>query len=1258
MGTAMCVSGGAVATSAVGADSVSDTAPSQWEMSTTNPFNGQYYPTYTGNGYFAARVPAQGQGFSSANVPTSFQIQGFYTSQSDTNQWRVGGPAWTGLNVADSSGSFNDAFKSSCAFGAYCQLEDGLLSGGLSSGNDHGGYQGSGFVQGFGSGSAKATLTLSGVSEAGIYDLVVRYAAGDPGDGSSNARTVLVSAGDAQHRLTLEPIEDGSWDTWKIATIAVSVPATAISDGKVQLSIAGVGNGSDPQQDSRVNIDAAALVKAGAAPEATPSGSTPEEHRLSDYKQTLNMKTGAITTHARWTSVSGNVADVAYTVLPSRANDQLGLVNVTVTPIVWKHADEPLVVTDSLDTQAASNASFDRSSDAQAHRIALTTTLDGTGQRATYVSKLQGSGTLQQSGLDGDGAIEQTLSANVETGKSYSFTKFVGLATNQDTSENTVAQTTAAATAVAEQAASQGLDAAITASDAAWAALWQGDIEITGDDQLQSQVRASRFYLLASVGERAWSPSPAGLSSDSYAGHVFWDTETWMWPSIVAQDPSIAKAILQYRADRLSSTDGAAFNALNNYEWDAATKSYVKKSYGDGSALRFPWEGGLNGKEQTSSYFFGGHEIHITADVALAFWQYYEATGDVAWLKSTGYKVIAGAANFWVARSYKGTDGKYHIDDVTPPDEWSSNGETGRNDSAYTNVAASKTLAIATQAASIVGKNANAAWQERSGHFDIPQDTQRNITKEYANYDGTGIKQADAVMLSYPWQNEQSAERTANDLDYYSTKVNEDASPSMTDAIHSIVAAELGRSDEAMWYTQRSSTGFMRGPFNQFTEERGGGSAFTFLTGAGGFLQEFYYGYTGLRWGTNGITLNPILPGSLKTITIKGMHYQGSTFDIAITPQRTTVSVTAGNALNVTNRGTAAVGKPLTFATRTPSAHDGYGTLIGSISTPAGGDNGSGSYVYPTDSVFTKNSFDLNTFKVYKDGKNIRFVSQVDGQILNPWALEGMSLQLMHIYIRTDAHASTKPTKAVAGTNINTDGAWQYVAIANPRTQTGAIGSTGLFAADGTRIANASLSVREQKDIVLTIPASAFKNVDLSKAAFQIDMMSASESTEGVNNIRPVVSCDTAADAVKEWRFCGGLGSVTNTSPYDSDTTDPNVIKAILPKSVKASEVLKPKAGGAVLPFVTLEAAHQVQPTPTPDSSPSSGTAGNAASSGAGTGAANTTAKPSGNSQTRSKPSALAKTGLNLGSISAAVIAMLAAGISVFAISRMRKSQR
>ncbi len=56
----------------------------------------------------------------------------------------------------------------------------------------------------------------------------------------------------------------------------------------------------------------------------------------------------------------------------------------------------------------------------------------------------------------------------------------------------------------------------------------------TGDYVL-SEVNASEFYLWSSATAGVnWSVSPAGLSSNGYDGHIFWDAETWMYPSLLA----------------------------------------------------------------------------------------------------------------------------------------------------------------------------------------------------------------------------------------------------------------------------------------------------------------------------------------------------------------------------------------------------------------------------------------------------------------------------------------------------------------------------------------------------------------------------------------------------------------------------------------------------------------------------------------------------------------------------------------------------
>jgi cellobiose phosphorylase len=141
----------------------------------------------------------------------------------------------------------------------------------------------------------------------------------------------------------------------------------------------------------------------------------------------------------------------------------------------------------------------------------------------------------------------------------------------------------------------------------------------------------------------------------------------------------------------------------------------------------------------------------------------------------------------------------------------------------------------------------------------------------------------------------------------------------MTDSVNSIVAAEFGLCS-AWAHTRRSVEPFVRAPYEQFTEARGGQGVFTFLTGEGGFLQEFLYGYTGLRWRADHLRLGPVLPPQLSGgLRITGLRWQGRVLDIAVAPAGSTVTLRSGPGAVVESpagTGQVSVGMPLTVPTR------------------------------------------------------------------------------------------------------------------------------------------------------------------------------------------------------------------------------------------------------------------------------------------------------------------------------------------------------
>ncbi|MGI8584194.1 MAG: glycoside hydrolase family 65 protein, partial [Chitinophagaceae bacterium] len=169
----------------------------------------------------------------------------------------------------------------------------------------------------------------------------------------------------------------------------------------------------------------------------------------------------------------------------------------------------------------------------------------------------------------------------------------------------------------------QGTKRLLQFHNAAWNELWKSDIVIEGDDESQRDVHSAMYHLYSFVREgTAYSPSPMGLSGLGYNGHVFWDTELWMFPALVVLHPEMAKSMVEYRYQRLEPAKHNAF------------------AHGYKGAM-YPWESAASGNEETPVWALSGpFEHHITADVAIAAWNYFAVTQDTAWLKEKGFPVI------------------------------------------------------------------------------------------------------------------------------------------------------------------------------------------------------------------------------------------------------------------------------------------------------------------------------------------------------------------------------------------------------------------------------------------------------------------------------------------------------------------------------------------------------------------------------------------------------------------------------------------
>ncbi|RYY57760.1 MAG: glycoside hydrolase family 65 protein [Chitinophagaceae bacterium] len=405
----------------------------------------------------------------------------------------------------------------------------------------------------------------------------------------------------------------------------------------------------------------------------------------------------------------------------------------------------------------------------------------------------------------------------------------------------------------------EGRERLISFHKKAWNDLWKSDIEIEGDAQSQQDIHSMLYHLYSFSREgTALSPSPMGLSGLGYNGHVFWDTDLWMYPAVLVLHPEIAKSMVEYRFQRL----------------EAARRNAFSKGF---KGAMFPWESAGTGVEETPVWALSGpFEHHITACVAIAAWNYYCVTQDKNWLREKGWPILQATAEFWSSRVERNGPGKYDIKNVVAADEWAENVDNN----AFTNAAAKLNLQVAADAAKILGVAADPDWLQVAANIPILK-MDNGVTREHASYNGEGIKQADVNLLSYPLKTITRTEEIRADLEYYETRVPDEGTPAMTQGIFALLYARIGDKQKSFKWFKEAYEPNLLPPFRVIAETKGGTNPY-FATGAGGVLQSVLMGFGGLDITPKGIVqVKSVLPEGWKKLTLKGVGPEKKTFQVS-----------------------------------------------------------------------------------------------------------------------------------------------------------------------------------------------------------------------------------------------------------------------------------------------------------------------------------------------------------------------------------------
>ena len=232
-------------------------------------------------------------------------------------------------------------------------------------------------------------------------------------------------------------------------------------------------------------------------------------------------------------------------------------------------------------------------------------------------------------------------------------------------------------------------------SQECWKELWKDkDIIISGEkenaeyDQLAVRFAIYHLTIMAPLHDNRMNIGAKGLSGKGYYGHTFWDTEIYMLPYFVWENPQGARSLLEYRYLCL----------------DSARKNAQESGY---EGAKYPWEAAwITDGDTCPKKHFTQYELHVTADVAYGIYYYYEITHDVDFMRKYGCEILFETSQYWKSRlEYCEDKDVYEICNVIGPDEFTHEA----NNNAYTNYLAHLNLKLAIE------------WKDRL-QKDYPED--------------------------------------------------------------------------------------------------------------------------------------------------------------------------------------------------------------------------------------------------------------------------------------------------------------------------------------------------------------------------------------------------------------------------------------------------------------------------------------------------------------------------------------------------------
>ena len=620
---------------------------------------------------------------------------------------------------------------------------------------------------------------------------------------------------------------------------------------------------------------------------------------LLSHERVLDLRTGILERRLDWKSIGGRVVRVTSRRLVSFRFRSVAAISYEVEAL-----DEPLRV--ALQSSLLANESDVVSTADPRRSAALSDVLEGRidvarGTRVVLAHTTRSSGLSLAAGMehvieadDSPATLAEsepdlgrlTLSASIAPGRPL---RLVKLLAYHWSSQQSVEWLRDQVDGSLETALAEGFDGLARAQRAYLDEFWsRADVEIDGDPALQQAIRFALFQTLQASARAEERAIPAkGLTGAGYDGHAFWDSESFVLPLLTYIAPGLARDALVWR----HSTLGQARQRARQVGLAGAA---------------FPWRT-IRGEECSGYWPAGLAAVHVNADIADAVRRYVQATGDQEFERRYGVELLVETARLWASLGHAGADGRFRIDGVTGPDEYSAL----VNNNVYTNLMAQTNLQAAVEAAGRHPQRAHelgvvddelAAWRAAAASMYLPYDADLGVHPQDQDYllherwdfaatspDDYPLllhftyfdlyrkqvtKQADLVLALFVRSRSFTAEEKRRDFDYYEGVTVRDSS--LSACTQAIVAAEVGHLELAHRYLTEAA--FM--DLHDLEHNIRDGLHIASLAGAAWAVVA---GLGGMRDDGGQITFAPRLPAGIERVAFR-VAFGGNALRVEVTP--------------------------------------------------------------------------------------------------------------------------------------------------------------------------------------------------------------------------------------------------------------------------------------------------------------------------------------------------------------------------------------